>query len=36
VELFPGNIFEVLYNFLDEPFFQLEATGDRDVPQVKF
>jgi LemA protein len=36
VEMFPGNLIAGMFNFQAEPFFQLEATGDRDVPQVKF
>ena len=36
VEMFPGNMIAGMFNFRVEPFFQLEATGDRDVPQVKF
>jgi LemA protein len=36
VEMFPGNIIAVLFNFQLEPFFQLEEAGDRAVPQVKF
>jgi LemA protein len=36
VEMFPGNIIAGMFNFQVEPFFQLEAAGDREVPQVKF
>lgn len=36
VEMFPGNIIAGMFNFQAEPFFQLEAAGDREVPQVKF
>jgi LemA protein len=36
VEMFPGNIIAHMYNFQAEPFFQMEAAGDREVPQVKF
>jgi LemA protein len=36
VEMFPGNMIAGMFNFQVEPFFQLEAAGDRDVPQVKF
>lgn len=36
VEMFPGNLIANLFNFQAEPFFQLEDTGDRAVPQVKF
>jgi LemA protein len=36
VEMFPGNIIAGMFNFRAEPFFQLEAAGDREVPQVKF
>ena len=36
VEMFPGNMIAGMFNFQIEPFFQLEAAGDRDVPQVKF
>jgi LemA protein len=36
VEMFPGNLIAGMFNFQVEPFFELEAAGDRDVPQVKF
>jgi LemA protein len=36
VEMFPGNIIAGMFNFQAESFFQLEAAGDREVPQVKF
>jgi LemA protein len=36
VEMFPGNIIAGMFNFQAEPFFQMEAAGDREVPQVKF
>jgi LemA protein len=36
VEMFPGNMIAGMFNFQVEPFFELEAAGDRDVPQVKF
>jgi LemA protein len=36
VEMFPGNIIAGMFNLQAEPFFQLEAAGDREVPQVKF
>jgi LemA protein len=36
VEMFPGNMIAGMFNFQAEPFFQLEAAGDREVPQVKF
>ncbi len=36
VEMFPGNIIASMYTFQAEPFFQMEAAGDREVPQVKF
>jgi hypothetical protein len=34
--MFPGNLIAGMFNFQVEPFFELEAAGDRDVPQVKF
>ena len=36
VEMCPGNISAGMFNFQAEPFFQLEAAGDHEVPQVKF
>jgi LemA protein len=36
VEMFPGNLIASMFNFPAEAFFQLEETGDRTVPQVKF
>jgi LemA protein len=36
IEMFPGNIIAGAFNFQPEPFFQLEAEGERAVPQVKF
>ena len=36
VEMFPGNLIANRFNFQTEAFFQLEETGDRVVPQVKF
>jgi LemA protein len=36
VEMFPGNLIANMFNFQAEAFFQLEETGDRTVPQVKF
>lgn len=36
VETFPGNLIAGMFNFQVEPFFQLEETGEREVPQVKF
>lgn len=36
VEMFPGNIIAGMFNFRAEPFFQMEAAGDREVPRVKF
>ena len=36
VEMFPGNIIAGIFHFQAEPFFQMEASGDREVPQVKF
>jgi LemA protein len=36
IEVFPSNIFANLFGFQPEPFFQLEAAGEREVPQVKF
>lgn len=36
IEIFPSNIFAGLFGFQLEPFFQVEAAGEREVPQVKF
>ena len=36
VEFFPGNIIANLFGFRSEPFFQVEAGGERLAPQVKF
>jgi LemA protein len=36
VEVFPGNIISNMFGFRPEPFFQLEAPGERVAPQVKF
>jgi LemA protein len=36
VEMFPGNLIANMFNFQAEAFFQLEETGERMVPQVKF
>jgi LemA protein len=35
VEMFPTNIVANMFNFQAEPFFQLEAPGERVAPQVK-
>jgi len=35
VEMFPTNIVASMFNFQAEPFFQLEAAGERVAPQVK-
>ena len=35
VEIFPGNIIANLFGFRPEPFFQMEAVGERLAPQVK-
>ena len=36
VEVFPSNIFANMFGFTPEPFFQLEAAGEREAVQVKF
>jgi LemA protein len=36
IEVFPSNIFANILGFQPEPFFQLEAAGEREVVQVKF
>lgn len=36
IEVFPSNIFAHWFGFQPEPFFQAEAAGEREVPQVKF
>jgi LemA protein len=35
VEIFPSNIIANLFGFRSEPFFQMEAAGERLAPQVK-
>jgi LemA protein len=35
VEIFPSNIIANLFGFRSEPFFQMEAAGERSAPQVK-
>ena len=35
VEIFPSNIIAKLFGFRPEPFFQMEAVGERLAPQVK-
>jgi len=36
IEVFPSNIFANMFGFKPEPFFQLEAPGEREPVQVKF
>jgi LemA protein len=36
IEIFPSNIFANIFGFQPQPFFQLEAAGEREVVQVKF
>jgi LemA protein len=36
VEMFPSNVIAGMFNFQAEPFFQMEDSGERAVPQVKF
>ena len=36
IEVFPSNIFAKMFGFQPEAFFQLDAAGEREVPQVKF
>jgi LemA protein len=36
IEVFPSNILATMFGFQAEPFFQLEAAGEREVVQVKF
>jgi LemA protein len=36
VEVFPSNIFANMFGFKPEPFFQLEAAGEREAVPVKF
>ena len=36
IEVFPSNILANMFGFQPEPFFQLEAAGEREVVQVKF
>jgi len=35
VEVFPSNIIANMFGFHSEPFFQMEAAGERVAPQVK-
>ena len=36
IEVFPSNIFASMFGFQPEPFFQVDAAGDKEAPQVKF
>jgi LemA protein len=36
IEVFPSNLFANVFGFRPEPFFQVEAEGERQAPQVKF
>jgi LemA protein len=36
IEMFPSSIIAGMFNFLPEPFFQLEEAGEKAVPEVKF
>lgn len=36
IEVFPSNLFASMFGFQPEPFFQVEAAGERQAPQVKF
>jgi len=36
IEIFPSNIFANKFGFQPGPFFQVEAAGEREAPQVKF
>jgi LemA protein len=36
IEVFPSNMLATMFGFQAEPFFQLEAAGEREVVQVKF
>jgi len=36
VEVFPSNIVANMFGFQAEPFFQMEAGGERVAPQIKF
>ena len=36
VEMFPSNIVANIFGFKVEPFFEVESSGDRATPQVKF
>ena len=36
IEVFPSNIFASMFGFQPEPFFQVDAAGEKEVPQVKF
>jgi len=36
IEMFPSNVIAGMFNFLPEPFFQVEEAAERAVPQIKF
>ena len=36
IETFPSNIFANAFGFKPEPFFEVEAPGERQAPQIKF
>lgn len=36
IQMFPSNILAGMFNFSQEPFFQVEDKADREVPKVSF
>ncbi len=36
IQMFPSNILAGMFNFTQEPFFQVEDKADREVPKVSF
>ena len=36
IEVFPSNMIANMFGFQAEPFFQMESSGDRVAPEVKF
>ncbi len=36
IQMFPSNVMAGMFNFKQEPFFQVEDKADREVPKVSF
>lgn len=36
IQIFPSNILAGMFNFVQEPFFQVEDKAEREVPKVSF